>query len=772
MRHFLGRVALTALGLCLCCAWGSAQVDDAHQTWDGSRTVPVHRIPLKDEFNQTIIPTESYALPYSTRTTCAPCHDYATIRGGLHFESLPRDWRRRPGEPWIWVDPATGTVLPLSLHGEPGTWKPMDLGLSPWDFTLLFGRHMTGGGMGEIEIGERDPASRWEVSGILEINCMGCHNGSRLQSHSEWAKQVMRQNFRWAGVAASGLGDVDGMASRLPPTWDIYDGPNPDDTEWAVVPNVKYRTEAFDSKHRVFFDIADRVEDRRCLTCHSVTPQGSRRFQVADDVHAAAGLGCVDCHRHDLGHRMIRGYEGEAEASDYPAAEAFTCRGCHLGDQGNHVRSAPAGRLGAPRPRHAGIPAVHFERLACTTCHAGPEARREFTRVRTSRANRLGIYGIADWSMNFPDIREPVFVRNGYGRISPHRILWPSLWIRLDDDVSRPLLPMEVAERGAGILDVEPKIAQILALLSLNPDLEGIPVLGISGNVFAANLDGELDVFPWPEGEAESEAFWGLRSETGVDPIIPDFDPAAEVPDTEVETHIQLILESLAALDPQEGTPAVIHRGFAYRMQEGFLDIVEYLDQSGERPGLFRLREDSADPLVSEFQLRTILALGGRKETLTEEQVRLMLEVFAREGGRFAYVSGGRLFRLDDSGALESFRDAAAEPVYWPLAHPVRPAQQSLGIQGCTQCHTESSSFFFARISATGPLLTEQIDTRSRLSFMGLDQPYQRLFGLTFRVRPLLKILLAAAAVLLGSLVLLAWGRWLGRTTGLIDRRK
>jgi len=329
-----------------------------------------------------------------------------------------------------------------------------------------------------------------------------------------------------------------------------------------------------------------------------------------------------------------------------------------------------------------------------------------------------------------------------------------------------------VAERGAGILDVEPKIAQILALLSLNPDLEGIPVLGISGNVFAANLDGELDVFPWPEGEAESEAFWGLRSETGVDPIIPDFDPAAEVPDTEVETHIQLILESLAALDPQEGTPAVIHRGFAYRMQEGFLDIVEYLDQSGERPGLFRLREDSADPLVSEFQLRTILALGGRKETLTEEQVRLMLEVFAREGGRFAYVSGGRLFRLDDSGALESFRDAAAEPVYWPLAHPVRPAQQSLGIQGCTQCHTESSSFFFARISATGPLLTEQIDTRSRLSFMGLDQPYQRLFGLTFRVRPLLKILLAAAAVLLGSLVLLAWGRWLGRTTGLIDRRK
>ncbi len=772
MRHFLARVGVTALGLCLWGAWGSAQVDDKPQTWDGSRTVPVHRIPLKDEFDQTIIPTESYAMPFSTRMTCAPCHDYAAIRGGLHFEPVPGDWRRRPGEPWVWVDPATGTVLPLSTHGEPGTWRPGELGLSPWDFILLFGRHMTGGGLGEIEMEERTPASRWEVSGRLEINCMGCHNASRLQSHSEWAKQVMRENFRWAAAAASGLGEVDGMASRLPPTWDIYDGPNPDDTEWAVVPSVKYRAEVFDSKHRVFFDIADRVDDRRCLTCHSVTPLGRSRFQVSDDVHSAAGLGCADCHRHDLSHRMIRGYQGEAEESDDPAAEAFTCRGCHLGDQEIRALPTQAGRLGAPRPRHAGIPAVHFERLACTTCHSGPEPGRDFTRVRTSRANRLGIYGIADWSLDFPDIREPVFMRDGYDRIAPHRILWPSLWIRLDDDPARPILPMEVAEKGKGILDAELRVAQVLTLLSLSPDLAGTPVLAVSGRMFEANPDGGLDVFPWPEGESEGEALWALRSEAGIEPLIPDFDPAGEVPDTEAETLIQIILESLGALDPEEGTPAVIHKGFAFRIRDGFLDIVEYPFDSGERPGLYRLRDDSAEPLVSEFQLRTILALGGREETLTEEQVHRLLEALGSEGGAFAYVAGGRLFRLDESGALISSRDLAAEPVAWPLAHPVRPAQQSHGVKGCTQCHTESSPFFFARLSASGPLLTEQFETRSHLSFMGLDQPYQRLFGLTFRVRPLMKILLAAAAVLLGSLVLLAWGLWLGRVTGLIDRRE
>jgi hypothetical protein len=210
------------------------------QKWTGSRTTPVHQIPLKDASGLQIVPTESHPLPFSARTTCAPCHEYAAIEGGLHFSAQKSGSLGRPGEPWFWVDERTGTQLPLSYRPSPGVWNPGAVGLTNWDFTLLFGRHLPGGDAAEPPDSEMTPGSRWEVSGKVEINCLGCHNASRVQNPSEWAKQIMRENFRWAATAAAGLGEVGGMAARLKPTWDVYDGPNPDDSEWAVAPFVKY----------------------------------------------------------------------------------------------------------------------------------------------------------------------------------------------------------------------------------------------------------------------------------------------------------------------------------------------------------------------------------------------------------------------------------------------------------------------------------------------------------------------------------------------------
>ena len=53
------------------------------QKWTGSRSSPVHQIPLRDEFDQQIIPTETHPLPFSARKSCAPCHEYAALEGGL-----------------------------------------------------------------------------------------------------------------------------------------------------------------------------------------------------------------------------------------------------------------------------------------------------------------------------------------------------------------------------------------------------------------------------------------------------------------------------------------------------------------------------------------------------------------------------------------------------------------------------------------------------------------------------------------------------------------
>lgn len=347
------RGVLTFAAICLLAPWSWASATKP-QKWNGSQTSPVHQIPLKDELDQLIIPTEKNPLPFSAKYTCAPCHDYSLIRKGRHFDATSAAVSGRPGEPWIWVDERTGTLLPLSYHSWKGSRNPKDFGLSPWDFTLLFGRHMNGGGISEPDGPAATSESRWNVSGKIEINCLGCHNASRVQNHSEWAKQILRQNFRWAATAAAGLGEVGGMASRLGPTWDIFDGPNPDDSEWAVAPSVKYNKNLFDGKHRAFLDLAYKPDDARCLACHATAPAGVKKYNFDEDVHTAAGIACTSCHRHDVSHDMIRGYEGEAADNPALAAEDFTCRACHLGGASSRERedsSRTDGRALSPAQR-------------------------------------------------------------------------------------------------------------------------------------------------------------------------------------------------------------------------------------------------------------------------------------------------------------------------------------------------------------------------------------------------------------------------------------
>jgi hypothetical protein len=753
----------------------SAQTTQEKTAWDGSRTTAVHWLQLKDEFDQIIVPSDSYALPYSARYTCAPCHDYSTIQGGFHFNALSSIQHGRPGEPWIWVDPKTGTVIPLSYRDWPGVWNPKELGLTPWDFTLLFGRHMTGGGVSEPKDDAFSPDSRWEVSGKLEMNCMGCHNASRQQSHSEWAKQVMRHNFRWAATASSGLGEVGGMASRLPGTWDLYDGPNPDDTEWAVVPNVRYRPSPFDSKNRVFFDIAPKIDDQRCLTCHSVTRVGEDRVTAHEDIHTAAGMGCVDCHRGNISHSMARGYEMEAEDYQDEKRSQFSCWGCHLNKDMFKRGSRTAGRLGAPYPKHSGIPALHFERLSCTVCHSGPLLSKESTRVKTSRGNRLGIYGVAQWSTAWPHIIEPVFVKDKTGKITPNRLMWPSFWGKRQEDIINPVHPSKVKEVAGEILMVEESAVEVLKAITLYGEIEGVPVLVLSGNVYEPNVDGLLDVSSFV-GEAVSEEFyWAIKTEEGTIPLVPEFDPDSEEPDIDAETRIQNVLIALNTMEDTPGQPGIVYKKALYHLPEGYLEKKDGPEEGLSTAQLVWLKDDKSTPVVSAFQERSIVATVGSEQTLTEEQVSLVLRSLSQEDAEdsvYVYVSGGKVFRLDKEGELKSGKHSSAEPVVWPLGHRVRPAQQSLGINGCTDCHSESSVFFFGKVEGNGPMKTDKVENRSAHSFMNLNKPYQKLFGLSFRVRPLLKVVLFVVAVIVGCMILILLMVILGRSTGLIERRR
>ena len=128
------------------------------------------------------------------------------------------------------------------------------------------------------------------------------------------------------------------------------------------------------------------------------------------------------------------------------------------------------------------------------------------------------------------------------------------------------------------------------------------------------------------------------------------------------------------------------------------------------------------------------------------------------------------MFRRNDADPLVASDHPAAEPYSWPLAHNVRPASQSLGASGCTDCHTADSPFFFGMVEAAGPLHTQEAATTASHKLQKLDRGYTRLFGWSFTYRPLFKIVGFCASGLVLA-VLLVYGfaglgalcRWAGQ---------
>jgi len=427
----------------------------------GSRSQYVHWIDLYDANQRRIDPTDPKAAPYSPSRTCGRCHDYEAMSRGHHFNAiLDSASPGRPGEPWIWTDTRTGTQIPLSYRRWPGTYDPREVGISNWDFVLKFGRHLPGGGPGTpptpadgpsakpAPSGEapaegegNEPAGapsapgRWKLSGKLDIDCMVCHSNDRQYSMEVWSKQIEDQNFAWAPTAASGLGFVDGKVSGLP---DDFDPAKTEENARHKLPTTTYATGRVNNEKKVFFDVVRRPNDNACYYCHShqqVGPAAAPEWIGDEDVHLKAGLTCADCHRNDLEHHTVRGYEGEVHPTGQSVA-ALSCRGCHM-------EGEDAGRLGAPLPKHAGLPPLHFEKLSCTACHSGSSPTEQASAVLTAMAHGLGLPS-HDYSENMvPGVVEPVLKRDGQ-MLYPYRMTWPAFWGSLYEGQLKPLAPEEV----------------------------------------------------------------------------------------------------------------------------------------------------------------------------------------------------------------------------------------------------------------------------------------------------------------------------------------
>ncbi len=480
---------------------------------DGSRSNFVHVIPLLDEEGIQLTPEDDPQLPFSTKQTCAQtCHNYELVTSGWHFNYMNVDVNPgRNGHPWIYADPATGTQIPLSYRDLDGAYHPSEIGMSDWEFIQHFGRHLPGGGVGELQ-GElkAERVMRAMVSGPLEANCLACHDAETSHDPSKYAEQIAKENFRWAATAASGLADVEGSAKDMPDTYDYIMPEDMPDSK-AVPPTVHYESKRFNHKNDVFIDVKRKVPNERCYFCHSminVHGDVEEKWQAEEDVHIAAGMNCVDCHRNGIHHDIVRGYEGEEEHSSNPMAGALSCEGCHLGEE----HAVPtAGKFAAPVPAHKGIPPIHFEKMTCTACHSGPWIGKETQQVKTAMAHALGVQGVNKSPDVLPHIITPVFARNENGKIAPHYALWPSFWGRMNGDqvkifsletisrlVQRESDPTTPGNWGISNLD---QIASVLQ--ELKKSNEGNPVYISGGLIFKLNHAGKIigTVQPHPSAD-------------------------------------------------------------------------------------------------------------------------------------------------------------------------------------------------------------------------------------------------------------------------------
>lgn len=487
----------TAILFCLISVWPAAADTDSNflgDEGDGSRAIPVHLIPLIDEEGEKITPDDQLLLPFSTRQSCIVCHDYEKISRGWHFNAAePNIAPGRPGQPWIFIDAGTATQLPLSYRTWPGTFRPELLGLTTWKFVQVFGRQMPGGSIGELDSDNPDEVVRGFISGKLEINCMSCHDADPAHDQAEYAVQIARQNFRWAAAATCSFASVRGSAKNMPNNYDPL-MPQPLDDLRLIPPTITYNKNAFDYKNLVFFDIVRKVPAERCYFCHSnqdINKDGLGKWATDEDVHLAAGLTCVDCHRHGLEHNMTRGYESEASVSKNPLAATSSCENCHI-----------EGRLGAPELVHRGIPPVHFDKLTCTACHSGPWPKQKTLRTKTSRAHGLGTLTTNKSDDVPPHIISPVFAIQPDGKIAPHKLIWPTFWASLKDQKVTPIT-LEIIKPIAGRIiddiklppsgdwpDLTPK--EIEKALELLKTTEGEAVYICGGKLYRLDDKGKL----------------------------------------------------------------------------------------------------------------------------------------------------------------------------------------------------------------------------------------------------------------------------------------
>lgn len=390
------------------------------------------RIVLKDEAGRNVLAS---GKPISTRQTCGgDCHDYDYIANSFHFQQGKNEMDRallasHGAAPFNTSPGMFGkfSIIPNRQLTAANIQDPSDADMSQPEWLTKCGGCHTGGGISEYDLrghrfltpeakpsGPLDPsytirdrdkgqvvAWDWEKSGIAEADCFLCHVPKA--SRGERKKEMAAGDFRWANNAT--LVDT-GIVVRQGTAGFTYDHAafNADGTVKPEVLNLSDPTlencsqcHGFTARNTTTIQPIQHADIMRgteksgwiyngAKISDTVSPNivGKDKMEFPWDVHAAAGLACIDCHfaPNNPG-RMIQ-EDPKKNLRFKPASEdpaIYLKRPDHNFARGNitpetvnltrHDTMRACGDCHEAEKGHAFLPykSAHLRALACQTCH-------------------------------------------------------------------------------------------------------------------------------------------------------------------------------------------------------------------------------------------------------------------------------------------------------------------------------------------------------------------------------------------------------------------
>lgn len=265
----------------------------------------------------------------------------------------------------------------------------------------------------------------------------------------------------------------------------------------------------------------------------------------------------------------------------------------------------------------------------------------------------------------------------------------------------------------------------------------GLELPAILGPVYSKQADGRVhpNRTMWP-------AFWGTVKDGKVTPLDPE----------QVYTLTR--------------KPLRVRKDFVTELLQPKLSSSELKELLGEERAKTKLEEMTAEE-TAKFKSRQ--AELGRQTF--NEKVFAALQTIEEElkAEQAVYVSSGIIYARGESEdtlqTIEVADDQATKMISWPLAHNVRPAGWSLGVAGCTECHSETGKLFASTVTATGPGPDDGPQV-TMASLQGIDPDQRLAWNELFKGRKSFKYVVATSVGILLMTLLVGIGALAARISG------